>query len=89
MVRKTEKGTALRRWFEEDWKDVRTGKACGRKKGEKRGTPYCRPTKRVSSETPKTAGEMTKSEKKRKIAEKTRVGSGKRVSAAKLKTKRA
>ena len=88
-VRKTEKGAALKRWFKEDWKDVRTGKACGRKKGEKRGTPYCRPTKRVSSETPKTAGEMTKSEKQSKITEKKRVGSGKRVSAAKRKTKKA
>ncbi len=48
-VRKTKKGAALKRWFKEDWKDVRTGKACGRKKGEKRGTPYCRPSKRVSS----------------------------------------
>ena len=40
-VRKTKKGAALKRWFKEDWKDVRTGKACGRKKGETRGTPYC------------------------------------------------
>lgn len=31
-VRKTKKGAALKRWFKEDWKDVRTGKACGRKK---------------------------------------------------------
>ena len=62
-VRKTEKGKALKRWFKEDWKDVKTGKACGRKKGDKRGTPYCRPTKRVSSKTPKTSGEMTAAEK--------------------------
>ena len=48
-VRKTAKGAALKRWFKEDWKDVKTGKACGRKKGDKRGTPYCRPTKRVSA----------------------------------------
>jgi len=48
-VRKTEKGKALKRWFKEDWKDVKTGKACGAKKAIKRGTPYCRPTKRVSS----------------------------------------
>lgn len=89
MVRKTEKGAALRRWFKEDWKDVRTGKACGRQEGEKRGTPYCRPTKRVSPKTPKTSGEMTKSEKQRKITEKNRVGSGKRVSPAKRKTKKA
>ena len=33
-VRKTKSGLALKRWFKEDWKDVKTGKACGRKKGE-------------------------------------------------------
>ena len=70
-VRKTKKGAALKRWFKEDWKDVRTGKACGRQKGEKRGTPYCRPTKRVSSKTPKTLGEMTAAEKARFKREKT------------------
>jgi hypothetical protein len=69
MVRKTKEGLALKRWFKEDWKDVRTGKACGRKKGEKRGTPYCRPSKRVSSKTPKTA-----SEKKSRISQKKRLG---------------
>ena len=88
-VRKTAKGAALKRWFKEDWKDVRTGKACGRKKGEKRGTPYCRPTKRVSSKTPKTSGEMSASEKRKKITEKKRLGqpAGKprRVSPAKRK----
>jgi len=86
-VRKTAKGAALKRWFKEDWKDVRTGKACGRKEGEKRDTPYCRPTKKVSSKTPKTSGEMSSSEKSKKIAEKKRLGqpAGKprRVSAAK------
>ena len=88
-VRKTAKGAALKRWFKEDWNDVRTGKACGRKKGEKRGTPYCRPTKKVSSKTPKTSGEMSSSEKKSKIAQKKRLGqpAGKprRVSPAKRK----
>lgn len=73
-VRKTEKGAALKRWFKEDWKDVSTGKACGRSKGEKRSTPYCRPTKRVSSKTPKTSGEMTKAEKSKRIAQKKRLG---------------
>ena len=44
-VRKTKAGLALKRWFKEDWKDQRTGKACGRKKGEKRAKyPSCRPT---------------------------------------------
>jgi len=73
-VRKTKKGAALKRWFKEDWKDVRTGKECGRQKGEKRGTTYCRPTKRVSSKTPKTSGEMTAAEKKSRIAQKKRLG---------------
>jgi len=73
-VRKTAKGAALKRWFKEDWKDVRTGKPCGRKEGESRGTPYCRPSKRVSSKTPKTSGEMTASEKKSRISQKKSLG---------------
>ena len=73
-VRKTAKGAALKRWFKEDWKDVRTGKACGRKEGESRGTPYCRPSKRVSSKTPKTSGEMTAAQKKSRIAQKKSLG---------------
>jgi hypothetical protein len=73
-VRKTKKGASLKRWFKEEWKDVRTGKACGRGEGEKRGTPYCRPTKRISKKTPKTAGEMTSAEKRSRIAQKKRLG---------------
>jgi len=73
-VRKTKKGAALKRWFKEEWKDVRTGKVCGRGKGEKRGTPYCRPTKRISKKTPKTAGEMTSAEKRSRIAQKKSLG---------------
>jgi len=61
----------LTRWFEENWVDVKTGKPCGRSKGEKRGYPACRPSKRVSSKTPKTVGEMTASEKARFKREKT------------------
>lgn len=65
---------SLKRWFKEEWEDVRTGKPCGRSKGERRGIPYCRPTKRVSKDTPKTEGEMTRSEKRSRIAEKKRLG---------------
>ena len=61
----------LTRWFKENWGDVKTGKPCGRSKGEKRGYPACRPSKRVSSKTPKTVGEMTASEKARFKREKT------------------
>jgi len=88
-VRKTAKGAALKRWFKEDWKDVRTGKACGRQEGEKRGTPYCRPSKRVSSKTPKTSGEMTVAEKKSRISQKKSLGqpAGKPRRVASLKRK--
>ena len=85
-VRKTEKGASLKSCFQEDWKDVRTGKACGRQPGEKRGTPYCRPSKRISDKTPKTSSEMTSTEKKTRIAQKKRLGqppgAPKRVQAA-------
>lgn len=49
-VRKTEAGKNLKRWKAEKWKNTRTGRACGNSKdsGE-----YCRPSKRVSSKTPK------------------------------------
>lgn len=73
-VRKTKAGANLKRWFKEEWKDVRTGKPCGRRKGEKRGTPYCRPSKRVSSKTPKTSKEMTAAEKRSRISQKKRLG---------------
>ena len=79
QVRKTEKGSNLKRWEKEKWKDTKSGKACGA--GGK--NEYCRPSKRVSSKTPKTSGEMSKSELARKKAEKSKVGMGKRVKSAK------
>ena len=89
-VRKTEKGAALKRWFKEEWVDVSTGKPCGRQEGEKRGTPYCRPKKRVSSKTPKTAGEMSAKEKRSRIRQKTKLGqpSGKPRRVAPLRRKK-
>ena len=73
-VRKTKDGAALKRWFKEKWVDVRSGKPCGRQQGEKRGTPYCRPSKRVSKKTPVTAKELTPSQKRSRIAQKKRLG---------------
>ena len=73
-VRKTKKGADLKRWFKEEWVDVRSGKPGGRQKGEKRGTPYCRPSKRVSERTPVTASEITTAQKKKRIAEKKKLG---------------
>ena len=63
----------LTTWLEEKWVDVKTGKPSGRSQAEKkrRGYPACRPTKRVSSKTPKTLSEMTAAEKARFKREKT------------------
>ena len=49
---------SLDRWFKEKWVDVKTGKPCGRKKGDGRPYPACRPTVKVSKKTPKTTGDM-------------------------------
>ena len=68
---------SLKRWFDEKWVDVKTGKPCGRQKGEKRkGYPACRPSKRISSKTPKTRGEMSRQEIK--TFKDTKKGPGKR-----------
>jgi len=75
-VRKSEEGTSLKRWQAEKWVDTRTGKPCGA--GGK--NEYCRPTKKVSSRTPKTKSEISPSRLAQKKAEKSRVGMGKRVS---------
>ena len=74
-VRKSSEGTSLKRWQSEKWVDTRTNKPCGA--GGK--NEYCRPTKRVSSQTPKTKSEISPSKLKAKKAEKSRVGMGKRV----------
>jgi len=62
---------SLTRWFKEKWVDVKTGKPCGRQKGDQRGYPACRPSKRISSKTPKTTSEMSGKEKARFKREKT------------------
>lgn len=89
-VRKTKAGASLKRWFKEQWTDVRTGKPCGRSEGEGRGVPYCRPKKRISKDTPKTIAEMSASEKASKIREKKLIGqpagAPRRVSPVTMKT---
>jgi len=67
----------LRRWFKEKWVDVSKkvkGKhpPCGRKEAKSSGYPKCRPSKKVSKETPKTAGSYDKKEKKAMTSQKRR-----------------
>jgi len=76
----------LRRWFKEKWVDVSkkvNGKhpPCGRKQAKDGSYPKCRPSKKVSKETPKVANSYTKKEKKamtnqKRTAEKSHSKSG-------------
>ena len=54
----------LAKWFKEDWRDVKTGKKCGRsgKKDKRRGYPACRPKA--------VAGKISKSEARKKTGPK-------------------
>ena len=55
----------LTKWFKEDWVDLKTGKACGRKSASKSKRPYpsCRPKA--------VAKKMTAAEKKSSTTRKT------------------
>lgn len=58
QVRKSEKGTSLRRWAREKWVDKKTGKPCGHSGDSK--SQYCRPSKVVSKKkTPSTRATKT------------------------------
>ena len=67
----------LRRWFKEKWVDVSkkvNGKhpPCGRKDADGKSYPKCRPSKKVSKETPKVASSYDKKEKKAMTTQKRR-----------------
>ena len=85
-VRRTEEGSSLRAWAKEEWVQ-QYGQPCGTaRKGDK--TPYCRPSKRVSKDTPKTVGELSKSQLARKRSEKKKAGRGARVKPLTRRPKR-
>ena len=82
-VKKSEKGSSLKRWYKEDWRDEK-GNTCGSSKNK--DTKKCRPSKRVTSKTPVTWKQMSPSEKKRAVKEKKKVGMGKRTGKVKVKS---
>ena len=75
-VRKTSAGKSLKRWQREKWVNTKTGRPCGNTKDK---TEYCRPTKRVSSKTPKTARETSGAAKQSNYARKAAGARAKRV----------
>lgn len=63
----------LKSWFKSKWKKrIKGGKLvdCGSDEGQ--DDAKCRPTKRISSETPKTWGELTPLEERKAIADKNK-----------------
>lgn len=70
----------LLRWFREKWLDVNRGAPCGRPKATEQGTyPLCRPTVRVTKDTPKLAKDIPKQQiadankKKQRVKNKGRI----------------
>ena len=55
----------LTRWFKEKWVDVKTGKPCGRQKGEKRGYPACSQVSESQVRHLRLLDEMSSAEKAR------------------------
>jgi hypothetical protein len=74
-VRKTKAGLSLKRWFKEKWTDEK-GNVCGSAKNKR--TKVCRPSRKVSSKSPKTWSQMTKAEKAKVVRAKRKVGMGRR-----------
>jgi hypothetical protein len=68
--KKPAKNTGLQRWYKEHWIDVcywPKKVRCGRKTaGKTRKYPYCRPSKKISSKTPKTVQSLSKAERERR-----------------------
>ena len=82
IVNKSKKGSDLKRWYAEDWRDEK-GNVCGSPTNE--NIKKCRPRKRIDTNTPVTWDEMSDKEKKRAVSEKKKVGMGAR--AGKVKSK--
>ena len=68
----------LNRWFKEKWVDIsrkdKSGKhpECGRSDADKGAYPKCRPSKKVSKETPKISKSLSKRDKEKAVSIKRR-----------------
>ena len=61
----SKKSSSLGRWYKEDWINISTGKKCGDVK-TKSYYPVCRPKKKITEDTPRTARSLS-TETKRKM----------------------
>lgn len=62
----SKKSSSLKRWYSEDWINISTGEKCGAVK-TKDYYPTCRPKKKITEDTPRTARTLTAEQKKRMI----------------------
>jgi len=87
-VRKSKKGAALKKWFKEEWVDLKTGKECGRKTatGSSRPYPSCRPKKVAAKMTSAEKAESTRKKTGRKRVQHAVTASGKRRAKVRKKT---
>ena len=62
----SKKSSSLGRWYKEDWINISTGKPCGSVK-TKDYYPTCRPKKKITEDTPRTARTLSTETKKKMI----------------------
>ena len=62
----SKKSSSLGRWSKEDWINIKTGTKCGDVK-TKTYYPTCRPRKKITEDTPRTARSLTAEQKKKMI----------------------
>ena len=90
--KKSKSNTGLKRWYKEKWVDLNRPiknskgkiigyKSCGRKsvKSNSKRYPLCRPTKRVSPQTPRTYKQISKKSLSKAKREKERVKGSKNI----------
>ena len=75
LVRKTKSGNSLRRWYKEKWK-TSDGRPCGYRTVK---VKKCRPSVRISQDTPVTWSELTPTQKRKIVEMKRKIGMGKRA----------
>jgi hypothetical protein len=92
------KKNKLKRWIDEKWVDVcsptpkssktkrKTYKPCGRGNGDKRKYPYCRPSKRVTKDTPVTVYELSEEKIKSMCNKKRKLPNAKRKAPYRVKS---
>ncbi len=62
----SKKSSSLKRWHSEEWINISTGEKCGSVK-TKDYYPTCRPKKKITEDTPRTARTLTAEQKKKMI----------------------